>query len=193
MSIADILTGKEKKIKADPLAGDINAAGKSGLAMINGAGNGFNRFYENANSYVENQIDMENDNYRKASAISQQANSQLVNNRGMGMSSLGLSSEINQQRDLNEKLALNKASGMERLKGVYNEKLQTGQNLFNLKAAQGPIQMTTTKYRTGGLQNLIGPAIQLGFMAYDKFKDKPSPDEGLAASNYTPGKYQNYA
>ena len=155
----DIVNGKEKKIKADPLAKDINAAGKSGIGMMNSAAGGLNKFYENPDNFVNNQIDVENNAIRSASQDALRRTKSLIAQRGMGMSSLGLGQEVNAERDLTEKLAMNKASGMDRLKGLYNEQMNTGNQLYGAKAAQGPVQMTDTTYRTGGYGQLIGAGI----------------------------------
>ncbi len=158
MGLGDLLKGKEKKIKADPLAGDINAAGKSGLAMMNSAGQSLNNFYDNPSSYIDSQIGLENNAIRSAAIDAQRRTNQLLANRGMQNSSVGLGTEVNQARQTNEKLALNNATGMERLKGLLNEKMQTGNQLFGVKASQGPVQMTDVKYRTGGIAGLVGAA-----------------------------------
>lgn len=159
----DIVNGKEKKIKADPLAGTINAIGSSGLSMLKSGGDELNnKIYNNADNYVGNQIDLENKLLRTASDDAAKRTRQLIAQRGMGMSSIGLGQEVNNQKQLNEKIAMNNASGMDRLKGLLNEKMQTGMQMFNPKASQGPIQMTDTTYRTGGYGQLIGAGLQAG-------------------------------
>lgn len=164
----DFVNGKEKKVKADVLAGDINAAGKAGLGMMSAGGEGINKLYSNPENFVGNQIDLENNAIRTAANDAGQRTRQLIAQRGMGTSSIGLGAEVNQAKQLNEKLALNNASGMNRLKGVYDDQMQTGANLFNVKASQGPIQMQDQKYRSGGYGQLLAAGIQAGGMAYGK-------------------------
>lgn len=164
----DLVNGKEKTIKADPLAKDINAAGKSGVGMMNTAGAGLNKLYGNADSFVNNQIDVENNAIRSAAQDAQRRTRQLISQRGMGMSSIGLGSEVNQAKQLNEKLALNNASGLDRLRGVLGDQMNTGAQLFGVKSAQGPVQMTNTTYRSGGYGQLIGAGMQAAGAAYGK-------------------------
>lgn len=158
--LSDILGGKEKKIKADSLAGDINRAGKSGLGMMQTGADALNaKVYNNPENYVDNQIATENKLLRSASDDAARRTRQLIAQRGMGSSSIGLGQEVNQARSLSDRLALNNASGMDRLKGLYQEKMNTGAQLFGVKQSQGPIQMQTVKYRSGGLGGLIGAGI----------------------------------
>lgn len=163
--LSDIVNGKEKKSKADALAKDINAAGKTGLSMMTTGADSLNQnFYNNPTNYVDNQIQTENKLLRTASNDAVRRTRQLIAQRGMKNSSIGLGEEINQEKTLNDRIALNNASGMERLKGVLNEQMQTGNNLYNLKAQQG-IQMNDQKYRTGGYGQLIAAGIQGGMAA----------------------------
>ena len=156
----DFLKGKEKKIKADPLAGQINQVGASGLSMLQSGANNLNKLYGNPDGFVNNQIDLENRAIRNASTDAARRTRELIAQRGMGSSSIGLGQEANMNRDLNEKLALNNASGLERLKGLYGEQMQTGQGLFNTKLQGNQnLQMQDVKYRTGGLAPLIGAGI----------------------------------
>lgn len=156
----DIVNGKEKKIKADRLAGDINAAGKAGLGLMNTAGAGLNKLYANPENLVDNQIDLENKFLRTASDDAARRTRELITRRGMGNSSIGLGQEVNSARNLSEKLAMNNASGMDRLKGVLGDQMNAGAQLFGVKSSQGPVQMTDTKYRTGGYGQLLSAGIQ---------------------------------
>lgn len=57
----DIINGKEKKYTADPLASDINNAGKSGLGYLNNGANKLNDIYnQDPSQIVNNQIGIEN-------------------------------------------------------------------------------------------------------------------------------------
>lgn len=136
-------------VKKDALAEDINAAGRSGMDLLrSGAGDLDKNFYSNPNDYINSQISSENRLMRSASDDATRRTRSLIAARGMGNSSVGLGQEVNQARTLNEKLAMNNASGMDRLKGLLNEKMNTGSQLFNIKQSQGPLQMTDLKYRT---------------------------------------------
>lgn len=155
-----LLKGSKKTYKADPLAGDINAAGKSGLSMLNSGAQELNdNIYNNGQNFVDNQISVENKMLRSASDDALRRTRQLIAQRGMGNSSLGLGQEINQARSLSDRLAMNNASGMDRLKGLYEDKMNTGAKLFAVKQSQGPIQMQKIKTREGGLATLTGAAV----------------------------------
>lgn len=163
----DIVNGKEKKIKADPLAGDINSAAKSGIGYLTSGASKLNDVYnQDPNQYINNQISMENKLIRGASDDAAKRTAALMAQRGMGSSSIGLGQEVNAAKQLNDKIAMNNASGIDRLRGLQIENAQgqinAGNSLFNLKQAQGPVQMTDTTYRTGGYGQLIGGALSAG-------------------------------
>ena len=154
--LSDVVHGKEKKIKADPLAGGINSTAQSGIGMLQSGANELNnKIYSNAENYIDNQIGAENMALRSAADDATRRTRELIARRGMGGSSIGLGQEANQARGLNERLALNNVSGMDRLKGLLNEKMQTGNQLLAPKLGQGPLQMADTKYRTGGYGELL--------------------------------------
>lgn len=192
--LSDIVNGKEKKYKADPLAVDINAAGKSGLSMLQSGANELNeQIYSNPNSYVNNQIDVENKLLRSATDDATRRTRQMIAQRGMGSSSIGLGQEMNQARTLNDRLALNNASGMERLKGVLNDKMQTGNQLYGIKAGQG-IQMQDQTQRVGGYGQLLAAGISAG----GAMMGKPSAAAAVkpaqtVAYNYSGNQFGNYA
>jgi hypothetical protein len=153
------LKGKEKTYKADPLAKDFNSSAQSGMGMLNAGANSLNeKFYKNPDNYIDNQIGMENNLLRNAAQDATRRTRQLIAQRGMGSSSIGLGQEVNQSRNLNEKLAMNNASGMERLRGLLGDQMKTGQQLMAPKMAQGPIQMQDLKQRSGGMASLLGAA-----------------------------------
>lgn len=159
------LFGKEKKLKKDPLADSINNIGKQGLNTLTDASKQLNdSFYADPENYAKTQVDLENNAIRKASQDVERRTQDLINQRGMGSSSIGLGQQINQRQSLNERLALNNASVLDRTKGLLNEKLQMGQNLFNVKGAQGPMRMEDVKYQTdnGGMKLLSGGLSLLG-------------------------------
>lgn len=153
---------KTVTVRKDALSGDINSSGKSGLDMLRSGANELNdKFYSNPTDYADTQISTENRLLRNASADATRRTRDLIAQRGMSGSSIGLGQEINQSRNLNEKLALNNASGMDRIKGLLNEKMNTGNALFNIKQAQGPVQMTDLKYKLNdssgkGIGALVG-------------------------------------
>jgi hypothetical protein len=160
----DIVNGKEKKIKADPLAGDINAAAKTGIGYLNSAATKLNNIYsQDPNDLVHSQIDVENKLMRGATDDAAKRTRSLLAQRGMGSSSIGLGQEVNAAKQLNDKLALNNGSYLQRLRdmqiGNAQGQMQAGQGLFGLKQAQGPIQMTDTTYRTGGYGQLLGAGL----------------------------------
>jgi hypothetical protein len=164
MGLGDLLKGKEKKISADPLAADINAAGKSGIGMIQDGANSLNSIYsQDPTSLINKQIGMENAVARNAADDATRRTRQLIAQRGMGGSSIGLGQEVNQKRSLMETLGLNSASREGRIRdmsiGNAQGRVNAGNSLWNLKASQGPIQMTDVKYRTGGLAGLIGAGV----------------------------------
>lgn len=160
MGLGDLLGGKEKTIKKDPLADDINSSGKQGLSMLKSGAAGLNKFfYSNPQDSVNAQIDSENKMLRSSSQDAIRKTRDMVAQRGMGNSSIGLGEEINQGRVLSDKLALNKATGLDRIRSLLNEQMNTGSQLFNVKSSQGPIQMQDVKYKTGGIAPLLGAGV----------------------------------
>lgn len=169
----DIVNGSEKKIKADPLAKDVNATAKTGLGYLTSGGARLNDIYNQDPSQVVNsQIGIENKLMRGAADDATRRTHSLLAQRGMGNSSIGLGQEINQRKSLNDQLALNNASGFARIRdmGIQNAQgqMNTGGALYAPKAGQGPMQMTDTTYRTGGYGQLMGAAIGAAGAAYGK-------------------------
>lgn len=161
-SLNDFLKGKEKTIKADPLAGDINSAAKSGITGMQDAYKGLSEnVYGNPQETITSQIGMENKLMRSAADDAVRRTRQLVSQRGLSGSSIGLGQEVNQAKQLNDKLSMNNASYRSRLGDLYKDQMATGQGLFNLKtaAAQSGLQMQNTKYRSGGLAPLVGAGV----------------------------------
>lgn len=159
------LFGKEKKLKKDPLADSVNNLGKQGLSTLTDASRQLNdSFYDDPSNYARTQVDIENNAIRRASQDAEKRTQQLLSQRGMGNSSIGLGQQINQRQSLNERLGLNNASVLDRTKGLLNEKLQMGQNLFNVKASQGPMRMEDVSYKTddSGMKILSGGLSLLG-------------------------------
>jgi hypothetical protein len=194
--LSDLIHGKEKTYKADPLAGDLNSAAKSGMGMLSGGANSLNeKFYKNPDNYIDNQIGMENNLLRNASQDATRRTRQLIAQRGMGSSSIGLGQEVNQARGLNERLAMNNASGMERLRGLLGDQMKTGQQLMAPRMAQGPVQMNDITARSGGYGQLIGAGLGAAGMMMG------GPAGGAAASGgfnlltkkSAPNAYENYA
>lgn len=164
MSLGDLFGGKTKTYKADPLANDINSAGKLGLSQMTSGLNDLNKnFYENPQGHIQSQIGLENKMLRASSGDSSKRLSQLISQRGMGSSSIGLGEQINQEQSLNDRIALNNASGSSRLKDLLNEKMNSGTNLWNVKASQGPVQMQDIKQKQGGIAPLLGAGVGAAF------------------------------
>lgn len=180
--INDTLNGKEKKIKADALAPMINESGKQGLSSLMSGGAKLNEVYnQDPTQVVNTQIGIENKLARGAADDATRRTHDLVAQRGIGGSSIGLGQEVNQQKTFMDKLALNRASGFSRLRDMQIENGQglvnTGNALFAPKSSQGPIQMTDTKYRTGGYGQLIAQGAQAGATAYAGYKKKQAEEE----------------
>lgn len=166
MGLSDLLKGKENTIAADPLAGTINKAGGAGLGYMRSGGASLNHLYsQDPTQLVKTQIGMENAVARDAAEDATRRTRSLIAQRGMGNSSIGLGQEVNQRRTLMERLGLNNASTTGRIRDMSIEnaqgKMSTGQSLLapKFQAAQAGLQMTPTKYRTGGLAPLIGAAV----------------------------------
>jgi hypothetical protein len=158
--ISDTLFGTEKKYKADPLAGDINSAAKAGLGYAKAGGAALNNVYsQDPSAVVQSQIGMENKLARGASDDAIRRTRQLITQRGIGNSSIGLGQEVNQNKMLYDKVAANNASGISRLRDMQIEngqgQMNAGSGLFQLKSSQGPIQMQDIKQRTGGYGELL--------------------------------------
>jgi hypothetical protein len=163
--ISDTLLGKEKKIKADPLAGDVNNAAKTGLQYLTAGGTKLNDVYnQDPNTLINSQIGIENKMIRGAANDALRKTQSLIAARGMGNSSIGLGQQVNQAKQMNTQLGLNNASGIQRLRDMQIENAQglvnTGNSLYAPKAGQGPMQMTDEKYRTGGYGQLIAAGAQ---------------------------------
>lgn len=166
----DAINGKEKKIKADPLAKEINEAGRSGLSYLREGSDKLNSIYrQDPTQLVNTQIGMENKLARGAADDATRRTRSLIAQRGIGNSSIGLGQEVNNRKNLLDRLSMNNASGISRLRDMQIENAQgqvnTGQGLYGLKAQQG-IQMNDQKYRSGGYGQLIGSAMQAGATAY---------------------------
>lgn len=160
MGLGDLLGGKTKTYKKDPLADDINAAGKLGIGQMTSATNELNdKVYGNAENFIDSQIGLENKMLRGSTADANRSLSKMIAQRGMGNSSIGMGEQINQERQLSDKIAMNTASSGSRLKDLLNEKLTGGSSLWNVKASQGPVQMQDIKQKQGGLMPLIGAGV----------------------------------
>jgi hypothetical protein len=195
--INDLLHGKKQTYRADPLAGDINKSAQSGMGMLNQGAKSLNdKFYNNPENFVQSQIDRENVGLRGAADDAARRTRQLISQRGMGESSIGMGQEVNNQRQLNQTLAMNNASGMDRLKGLYQEQMQVGNQLMAPRMAAGPVQMQDVTARKGGIGHLIGPGMQ----AAATYFGGPAAGAGMgalmnqnSARNYQSGQFQNYA
>jgi hypothetical protein len=160
----NLLKGKEQVNRKDALANDINASAKTGMGYMNSGASSLNALYnEDPSQIVNSQIGMENKLARGAADDATRRTQQLIAQRGMGTSSIGLGQEVNNRKNLMDRLSMNTASGISRLRDMRLSNAQgqmnVGQALYGLKTQQGPIQMQTTKYRTGGLAGLAGAAI----------------------------------
>lgn len=169
--IRDTLMGKEKKIKADPLAGGINAAATSGLAGLQAGANNLNSIYsQDPSQVVDSQIANENRFARVAADDATRRTRDLIAQRGLGSSSIGLGQEVNTQQSMMDKMSANSASGIARLRDM---KIENGMGQINAsnallapKLAQGPVQMQDQKYRTGGYGELLVQGAGIAAKAY---------------------------
>lgn len=160
-SAGDFLKGKKKKYSADELADDINAAGKAGIDGMRAGGASLDQIYQDdPTNRINNQIGMENKFLRGSSEDTLRNMRSTIAQRGLQNSSVGLVAENNANRVLSDKLAMNNASGLERIRdaNINNAqgRMNVGANLFGVKTQQGPIQMQTIKKREGGLAGMIG-------------------------------------
>jgi hypothetical protein len=170
--LSDVVNGKEKKLKADPLAAPINAAAQQGAGYLQSGGSKLNDIYnQDPTQFVNNQIGIENKLMRGATDDAVRRTRQLITQRGMGNSSVGLGTEVNQKKQLNDQLALNNASGVSRMRemGIQNGQgiMNTGNALLAPKLSQG-VQMQDQTYRTGGFGQLLAAGVQGGMMAMGK-------------------------
>lgn len=161
--MGSVLKGKEKKISADPLSGAMNDSAGFGMDYYRRAGKLLHAAYSQpTDNIVNQQIGMENKLIRGAGEDSLRSTDQLVGQRGMGSSSIGLGIRNNVERSLAEKLAMNNASRDMRQRDMRIDALRgrmgAGEALMKPKLSQGPVQMNTVKYRTGGLAGVIGGA-----------------------------------
>lgn len=168
--INDTLNGKEKKISKDALAPQINQAGKQGLdALMSGSSRLTDIYNQDPTQLVNTQIGIENKMIRGAADDASRRTRDLIAQRGIGSSSIGLGQQVNQNKNMMDKLAMNTASGFSRLRDAQidnaNGLVNTGNNLFNIKQNQG-IQMADQKYRSGGYGQLIASGAQAGAQMY---------------------------
>jgi hypothetical protein len=147
----NLFSGKKKKYSKDALADSVNKAGAMGLDNLMGGANELNKVYANPQETITNQIGLENKLLRGASDDAMRRTRQLMAQRGMGSSSIGLGQEVNINRDAADKMAMNSASGMERLMNLNKDRMNMGNTLLAPKYAQGPMQMNTIKKREGGI------------------------------------------
>lgn len=194
--LSDLVHGKEKKYKADPLAGDINDAGKAGLTQLRAGGEKLSSIYnQDPSQVIDSQIGIENKLMRSSADDLNRRTNQLLAQRGLSGSSIGLGQQVNQQKLLSDKLALNKASGFQRLRDMSIENgqglLNTGNALAAPKLASG-VQMTDLKTRTGGYASLIAGGLSAAGQYYAN-KEKTPKESPAVAMNYQKGGYENYA
>lgn len=160
MSLGSLLGGKAKTYKADPLAKDINAAGKLGLSGMTNAYNELNdKVYANPDAFVNSQIDLENNALRASGQDASRGLAKMIASRGMQNSSIGIGQQIGLDKQLSDRMALNKASSSSRLKDLLGEKMNVSNQMFGIKTSQGPIQMQDIKQKQGGLAPLIGAGV----------------------------------
>lgn len=194
MSLNDLLKGKEKIYKADPLADDINSAGKSGLGYMRSGASSLSKLYqENPSQLINTQIGLENRLMRGAGSTQLRDTGHAISRAGLSNTASGLNAEINQQRSLSDGLAMNQASGLRRLRDARINNAQglmgLGQNLFNTKIqGQQNLQMQDIKTKTGGWQTWLGPAIQM----YGAYMANKKPDEPKADPQPNPNSAMNY-
>jgi hypothetical protein len=123
-------SGESKTYKADPLAGDINNAAKTGLGYLTSGADKLKGVYDqDPSELVNTQIGTENKMIRGAANDALRRTQSLIAQRGMGNSSIGLGQQVNQAKQVNTQLGLNSASGIQRLRDMQ---LQNGQGIMNL-------------------------------------------------------------
>jgi hypothetical protein len=159
------LKGSDKTYGADALAGNVNATGKLGLDNMRKGAEGLNKFYDNPQATIDNQIGIENKLLRGASNDAIRRTQSLIAQRGMGGSSIGLGQQVNQAKNLNEKLAMNNASGMQRMMDLNKDRINVGTSLYAPKNGQGAMQMTPITQRQGGFGQLFGTLAGAGLGA----------------------------
>lgn len=156
-----LFDGNRKKVKADALATDINAAGKQGIDYLRGGASAANAVYdEDPTATVNSQIGAENQMARAAADDAIRRTQSLIAQRGLSNSSIGLGAEMGQRKSLMDTISRNNASGISRLRDMRLQnalgKMNVGNNLYQIKANPGQIQMNSYSYRTGGIGKLAG-------------------------------------
>lgn len=166
--IRDLVSGKEKTARADALTGDINKAGKSGLKYLTAGAAALNSVYsQDPSAMVQNQIARENQVARTAAEDAGRRTSQLISQRGIQNSSIGIGQEVNNRRNLMQTIGMNTASGVQRLREALIENAQGRIAAGNaaiapkFQAAGSGLQMQNVKYRTGGYGDLIKAGAQM--------------------------------
>lgn len=159
MGLDTLLKGKQKTYKADGAAESINRLATMGMNRMRSAAYDMDAGNKNPQLVVQNQIGLENKLMRGSAQDANRRTQDLIAQRGMGASSIGLGQQVNQEKMLNDRIVMNNASTTSRIMDIGREKINLGNSLFALKAGQGPIQMNTIKKREGGLAGLIGAGV----------------------------------
>lgn len=164
MGLDSLLKGKEKTYAADPLAGDVNATGKAGLTYMRSGGKSLNDiFSQDPTRVVNNRIAQENRMLNSVANDTNKRAEQLIAQRGMGSSSIGLGQVLGQRKNLSLGMVMNNAGAEGRIRDMMIQNgeglIGAGQSLWQPKASQGPMQMTDVKKRSGGLAGLLGAGV----------------------------------
>jgi hypothetical protein len=162
--ITDFLKGDEVTYKRDSLMPILNREAATGMKHFikKGAMNLNNMFYGRAPDFAKEQIGLENKLLRESTNDAVRKTRDLMAARGMGNSSIGMGAEINAQRNLNDKIALNNASAGNRVMDLYKERIGIGERLMAPKLGT-QFRTETTKTRQGGMASLVGAG--LGYLA----------------------------
>lgn len=193
--------GKKKKVRADPLAGDINAAASQGLGYVNNGAKKIAEIYnQDPSEFVESQMKEQEKALDGVLADTQRRANDLLSQRGLGKSSLkqGLSLRDKIERDQRKAFLKASRAEYERSVGLDNGQglMGAGSGMLGLKTNTGSIQMDEYKYRTGGLSGVLPSLIQGGAQLYQTYEERQKAKQsqnGNVALNYNQGSYSNYS
>lgn len=161
-AVGGLLGGKEQTYGADSNAKMLNKAAKQGIQSAITAHSDSNKLEGDPTQLIKGQIGIENKLMRGATDDAARRAQDLIAQRGMTNSSIGLGQQVNAQKSLFDKIAMNKATEAERVRDMkltnVNRRMDMANRLFNMRASQGPMQMQTIKQKSPGIGGALGAA-----------------------------------
>jgi hypothetical protein len=154
MGLKSLIKGKKVVDYADDVAGDIKGLRRSGVDLQKTAIQAMGG--TDVGQMARAEAARESDLIRGAGEDAAQKTNQLISQRGLGNSSIGLGQQVQNTRQTANAINANNADMGNRIRRIANENVALGSNLI---AQAGPLRLNTTKRREGGLGGALGTAI----------------------------------